>query len=428
MTVFAGNNRRPLVVGANHRTSSLGLRDRLFVEDALVPAFLQKLKDHGIDQAMVLSTCDRVEVQVVHDDPDVAERVLSSLAEQGGIPLDELRAETFKLADGQAVDHMFRVAASLDSVVVGEPQVLGQVKAAHRMAQDAGTIGPELDALTQAALGAAKRVRTETAVGEGPVSIAAVARQVAGDLHGDLADRRALLIGAGEMGQLIGQHLLAGGLGYLSVTHPIDERAAPLARVLDCHRVPFEQLADQMAEADIVLSALGRREPVLAADMVHAALRRRRWRPVFIVDLAIPGDVDPAVNRIDDAFLYDVQDLERLATESQSKRQAEAEAGGHIVAEEVAAFLAAHSARAAVPALTEFRSWAEQLREQALSEAGGDAEKATRLLLGRMLHGPTTALKQAALEDAGQLALLERALRQLFEIDEKSDGNKDDQT
>ncbi len=420
MSEPAGFRRRPLVVGANHRTSSLGLRDRLFVEDAQVSAFLANLRERGIAQALVLSTCDRVEVQAVDGGPDDAETILSALAEHGGMAPEELRPQSYALSDADAVAHVFRVAASLDSLVIGEPQVLGQLKAAHRLARDADMTGAELEALMQAAFNAAKQVRTETAVGEGPVSIAAVAVQVAGDLHGDLAARRALLIGAGEMGQLVGEHMLAAGLGYLAVTHPIEARAEPLARALDCHRVTFDALAEQMAEADIVLAALGRREPVLAADMIRAALRKRRYRPVFVVDLAVPGDVDPAVNRIDDAFLYDIQDLERLATETHAKRQAEAESGLRIVADAAAGFMAGRAARAAVPAVTQFRAWAEGLREQALAEASGDAEKATRLLLGRFLHDPTVALKQAAeATDAtgADLILLEQALRRLFALE-----------
>jgi glutamyl-tRNA reductase len=424
MSESAGTRRRPLVVGANHRTSSLGLRDRLFVEDADVPAFLADLRAAGIEEALVLSTCDRVEVQAAAADAEAAECILARLADHGEVPLEELRAQSYTLSDAEAVDHVFRVAASLDSLVIGEPQVLGQVKAAHRLARGAEMVGTELDALLQAAFNTAKEVRTETAVGEGPVSIAAVAVQVAGDLHGDLSERRAVLIGAGEMGQLVGEYLLAAGLGYLAVTHPAAARAEPLARALECHSAPFDALSEQMAEADIVLAALGRREPVLAADMVRAALRRRRWRPMFIVDLAVPGDVDPAVNRIDDAFLYDIQDLERLATESQSKRQHEAEAGRRIVADAVAAFMASRAQRAAVPALTQFRSWAEEVRAQALAEAGGDAEKATRLLLGRLLHDPTVALRHAAESGGTDLIQLEQALRRLFTL--QTNEEKDD--
>jgi glutamyl-tRNA reductase len=422
MSESAGNSRRPLVVGANHRTSSLGLRDRLFVEDAGIAGFLEGLRALGIDQVLTLSTCDRVEVQAVVDDTGKAEAVLAHLARHGSVEIEELRQQAYVLDGDAATRHLFRVAASLDSLVIGEPQVLGQLKAAHRLARDAGATGPELEALIQAAFAAAKRVRTETAVGEGPVSIAQVAVQVARDLYGALAERRALLIGAGEMGQLVGQHLVGAGLGYLTVTHPVSTRAEHLSRTLDCHRADYDSLAQQMAEADIIISALGRREPVLSADMIHAALRRRRWRPVFVIDLGIPGDVDPAVNRIDDAFLYDIQDLERLASESQAKRQEAAAAGEAIIEDELSQFLAGRAARAAVPALAAFRAWGEELREQVLREAGGDAEKATRLLLGRILHDPTMALKSAAEGDGGELARLEAALRRLFGI---GDNNED---
>ena len=427
MSESAGNSRRPLVVGANHRTSSLGLRDRLFIEDAGVTGFLDGLRSLGVEQALVLSTCDRVEVQAVVDDAATAEAVLGHLAGHGGIDVEELRQQAYVLDGDDAVEHLFRVAASLDSLVIGEPQVLGQLKAAHRLARDAETTGPELEAMIQAAFAAAKRVRTETAVGQGPVSIAQVAVQVGRDLYGDLAARRALLIGAGEMGQLVSQHLIGAGLGYLAVTHPVATRAEHLARTLDCHLADYQSMARQMAEADIVIAALGRREPVLSVDMIHAALRRRRWRPVFVIDLGIPGDVDPAVNRIDDAFLYDIQDLERLASESQAKRQEAAAAGEAIIADEVSQFLTGRAARAAVPALAAFRAWGEELREKALVEAGGDADKATRLLLGRFLHDPTMALRRAASGDAEELARLEEALRRLFGIGGGNVNNEDDQ-
>jgi glutamyl-tRNA reductase len=426
MSEPAGNGRRPLVVGANHRTSSLGLRDRLFVEDASVAGFLKGLRARGVDQALALSTCDRVEVQAVVDDAEKAEIVLEHLAGHGGVEVEELRQQAYVIEGDEATRHLFRVAASLDSLVIGEPQVLGQLKAAHRLAREADATGPELEAMVQAAFTAAKRVRTETAVGEGPVSIAQVAVQVARDLYGALTESRALLIGAGEMGQLVSQHLRGAGLGCLAVTHPVATRAEHLARVLDSHRADYDALAQQMAEADIVIAALGRREPVLSADMIHAALRRRRWRPVFVIDLGIPGDVDPAVNRIDDAFLYDIQDLERLASESQAKRQAAAAAGEAIIADELSQFLAGRAARAAVPAVAAFRTWGEELREQVLREAGGDADKATRLLLGRFLHDPTMALKQAAGGDGVELAELEAALRRLFGIAGGNNDNNED--
>jgi len=426
MNRSAGNSGRPVVVGTNFRKSSLGLRDRLFVEDAVVAPFLQKLCEFGIGQAMVLSTCDRVEVLAVHENLVAANQViLERLADHGGLTTEELEPKIYTFADAAAVDHVFRVAASLDSLVIGEPHVLGQTKAAYRLARDARMVGSELGALMQAAFAVAKRVFLETNVGRGPVSIASVAVQVAQDLLGNLQGRQAVLVGSGEMGQLVGKNLLGAGLGRLVVTHPKLERAKIITQTVYSDYAPFEDLAEQLERADIILAALGRRNPFLVTDMVHAALRKRRWKPVFMIDLAVPGDIDPAINRIDDAFLYTIEDLERLATESQSKRKAEAKAGKRIVADEVAAYLQSRQELDAVPLLTEFRGWGEKLREQALNVAGDDAEKATRILLRRLMHNPTEALKAAAQNDATVFLGLESTLRRVFRFD-KDDSNESD--
>ena len=403
-----------LVVGANHRSASLGLRDRLFVEDAQVPAFLAGLKKAGVNPAMILSTCDRIEVQALHEDPDAAaERTLEIMAGHGGVTMAELKDQTYVLSGEDAVRHIFSVAASLDSLVVGEPQVLGQVKACHRMARDAGMTGNGFEALLQAAYGAAKRVRGETAIGERPVSIAAAASQLAQDLHGDLGRTAGLLIGAGEMGELVAEALTRDGLGDLTVIHPTQSRAETLARALDCHVAEFDELPRLLDDADIVLTALGSRRQVLNSDMMLVALHRRRKKPVFIIDTSIPGDVEPAVNRIDEAFLYDLGDLERVALEGQSSRVAEAESAARIVDREVEVFLRGRAERTAVPALNELRGHFEKVRSEVLAEAGADAEKATRLLINRLLHGPSEAMREAAAEDSGWRAA-EDVIRRLF--------------
>ena len=428
MTRSTGNSGRPLVVGTNYRKSSLGLRDRLFIEDAVVTPFLQKLRERGIAQAMVLSTCDRVEVLAVHENVVAANQIiLERLAEHGGLTSEELKPDSYTLADETAVDHVFCVTASLDSLVVGEPHVLGQTKAAYRLARNAQMVGSELGALMQAAFAVAKRVFLETDVGKGPVSIASVAVQAAQDLLGNLQGRQAVLVGSGEMGQLIGKSLLSAGLGRFVVTHPKMERAKIIAQTMYSDYALFEGLAEQLGQADIILTALGQRNPFLVADMVHEALRKRRWRPVFLIDLAVPGDIEAAINRIDDAFLYTIEDLERLASESRSKRKAEAKAGRRIVADEIVAYLQSRRELDAVPLLTEFRDWGEKLREQALKVAGDDAEKATRLLLRRLMHDPTEALKAAAQNDATAFSDLEITLRRVFRID-KDDTNESDQT
>lgn len=405
--------RRPVVVGANHRSSSLTLRDRLFVDDAEMPAFLDGLRRKGFDQAVVLSTCDRVEVQALHGEPEHAARTLHETLEERAEGLGESIAEQlYTMVDEAALRQIFRVAASLDSMVLGEPQVLGQVKAGHRMAAGAGLAGPALETVLQAAYGAAKRIRTETAIGERAVSIAAAAGELARDLLGDLSEAVCLMLGGGEMGEMVGRELLSHGLGRLTVADPLESRAAALARRLDCHRGAFGETARLMAEADIVIAAVGGRRPTIEVDHVRQSLKARKRRPQLLVDAGIPGDVDPAVNRLDDAFLYDLGDLERVAYEGLRQREREAEAAEAIIDDELRHFLRDRAERRAVPAITDLRQHMEEVRADVLAEAGGDAERATQLLVNRLLHGPQEALRDAAAAGGGEN--LETAVRRLF--------------
>ena len=415
---------RPLIVGANHRSSSLILRDRLFVEDAQVPGFLERLRQAGIGQALVLSTCDRVEVQAIHPQPVAgAALLMEALAAHGGVTADDLDGQVYVLADADAVRHVFAVTASLDSQVVGEPQVLGQVKACHRLAHAAGMSGPDLEALLQAAYGAAKRVRGETAIGERPVSMAAAAVQVARDVHGDLGRCSGLLIGAGDMAELIAGNLVGAGLAHLGVTHPTEARAEAVARALQCHVAPFDQLAGLLAAADVVVTSLGSRRHTLGADMVDAALRQRRRRPVFLIDAAIPGDVEPAVNRIDEAFLYDLGDLERVALEGRDSREAEARAASAILDQAVGEFVRGRAERAAVPTLARLRRHFEDARETALAEFPDDAAEATRRLVNRLLHEPSEALRGMAADDTAQWTAAEDTLERLFRLGQSKEDN-----
>ncbi len=420
---------RPLVVGANHRSSSLALRDRLFVEDGQVAEFLDGLRRHGLVEALVLSTCDRIEVQALHEEPAAAgERILESLARHAEVERLSLEGQFYVAADEHAVRHIFRVAASLDSMVVGEPQVFGQVKASHRLAAAAGMTGSGLEAVMQAAYAAAKRVRTETTIGERPVSIAAAAVGLARDLLGDLSRATGLLLGAGDMGELAARELLAGGLGGLVVADPVARRADALARRLDCHAADMATLASLMASADVVVASLGGRHFSITADMVRTGLAARRHRPQFIIDAGVPGDVDPATNRLDDAFLYDLGDLERIAHAGIAGREAEAAKAEAIIDEEVEAFVSARASRDAAPAVSALRGHVESLAHTALMEAGGDAEKAIRLLTGRLLHHPSAALRNAAAEGRDWPGLA-RAVETLFALGPDNSGgggNNDD--
>lgn len=416
---------RPVVVGANHRSSSLALRDQLFVEDGAVPAFLDRLRAAGLSQAIVLSTCDRVEILVCHPDTGRATAIATeALAARAGLPRDGLAGQLYALIGAEAVRHCFAVTSALDSLVIGEPHVLGQVKAVHRLSRDAGMCGAEIEALLQAAYAAAKRVRNETQIAERPVSIASAAVRIARDLHGDLARCGGLLIGTGDMGELVAESLLAAGLSRLVVTAPRAARAETLAKALGCHAAAFEDLPTVLPEADIVLTSVGNRHTVVAPDMMLAALKKRRRRPIFLVDAGIPGDVDPAVNRVDGAFLYDLTDLERVAMEGRATREAAARAAWDIIAVEVAEFLRGRAERTAVPAIVALRGRFEAVRAQVLAEAGDDADKATRLLIHRLLHDPSEVMKEIASRrdpSRAEWEATERMLKHLFRLDAKGE-------
>ncbi|CAA7623460.1 glutamyl-tRNA reductase [Magnetospirillum sp. SS-4] len=416
---MAASHHRLVLVGANHKTASLSLRDALFVDDAAAPAFLEGLKRAGLAEAMVLSTCDRVEIWTAAPDPDHAARLVGeALAVRAGLEAAALACHLYVLSGTEAVRHGFAVTAALDSLVIGEPHVAGQVKAAHRLAREAGTLGGELESFVQAAFAAAKRVRSETAIGEGPVSIAAAAVQTARDLHGDLAQCRALLIGTGEMGELVAESLLAAGLTDLTVTGPRASRAEALAKTLNCHVLAFEDMRDSLAGADVVMTCVGSRNLTVTADLVAQALKKRRRRPVFLVDAGIPGDVEPAVNRMEGAFLYDLGDLEKVALAGRATREAAAREARAIVEAETEAFLRGRQSRAAVPAIVALRSHFEAARDAVLAEtAATDAAEATRLLVNRLLHAPSESLKDAA-ADSPDWRAMERTLRTLFRLEE----------
>jgi glutamyl-tRNA reductase len=404
---------RPVVVGANHRSASLSLRDALFVDDRAQEDFLLHL---GLPDAVAISTCDRVEIWTVHDEPLIAEsRIRAAFARQG-VATEDLNAALYCLTDLAAVRHCFRVVSSLDSLVIGEPHVLGQVKACHRLAREAGLCGAELEGLLAAAYHAAKRVRSETTIAERPVSIASAAVQLARDLHGNLGQTNALLIGAGDMGELVAEHLLAARVGRLVVTAPRQRRAELLATSLQCHAAPFEALHTLLPQADIIVTAVGGRLTSLSAEQVGLALKKRRRKPIFLVDAAVPGDIEPATNRLDGAFLYDLADLERLALQGLASRESAASQAFAIIDQSVEDFFQARAHRRAVPAIVLLRQHFEKLRQQAMDEAPEDAEKATRLLVNRLLHDPSEMMKLLAEAEQGWPAA-EDLLRRLFRLE-----------
>lgn len=417
---------RHFVVGANHHSSTASVRERLFIAEDRTSGILNRLRGVGLNQALLLSTCARTEVQGIHDDPDLAATTVTGLlAEFAGLDVDELSPQLYAKEDEDAVRHVFSVVSSLDSPVVGEPQVAGQVRESHRLAREAGMVGPELNSLLSAAYSVAKRVRTETAVSERPVSMAAVASMLAQNVHGDLARCAGLLIVSGDMGDLIAERLLADGLGRLIVTSPVTAIAEFAARRYGSHHAPFDTLPRLIDEADVVISSLGSGAYPVTAEIVSAALVKRRRKPIFLIDAAIPGDVHPAVDELDGAFRYDLDDLERVAMQGVASRDAAATAAHDIIETEVEGYFRQVAGRSAAPVLTALRGHFEEVRAQVLvDKQGAGADEVTRTLINRLLHAPSNALRRVA-EEGGDGGAVERVLRQVFGL--SPDIDKDEQ-
>ena len=415
----SGDGPALVAVGVSHRGAAPALRDALFVPETELDSFHAALRRAGIAQAIVLSTCDRTEIHAAHDDPAfAAEAIARVLTARAGDAPDAASAIE-RRAGVDALARIFAIASSLESHVAGEPQVLGQVKEAHRRAAALGLVGPVLEAVLQAAYAAAKRVRNETTIGERPVSLASAAVALARDVHGDLGGAAALLIGTGELGELMVTQLGGAGLRRVTVVDPHPSRAAAQAGRLGAHHADFARLPALLADCDVLVTAAATGRVLVDREAMADALARRRRRPVLVLDLAVPADVDPGVDAVDGVFRYSFDDLERVALEGRTGRESELARARAIVAEEVARFLARRSARAATPAIAALRQRFEAERERALADSGGDAARATELMMNRLLHAPSAALRDLAEggADPAERARAEELLRRLFGID-----------
>jgi glutamyl-tRNA reductase len=357
----------------------------------------------------LLSTCDRVVVVGVSDEPDAAAAAIRrTLAETAGIPSHDIEGSFFIRTGTDAIGHLFAIAASLESQVVGEPEVLGQIKTAHRQAENATVVGRELASIFEAAYSVAKRVRNETAIGENAVSMAAAGCQVAREVLGRFEGTTALVVGAGELGVLVAEKLKAQGLTDIWVADPLEPRGEALAARLGAHRLAMEEIGPSLHRMDMVLTGLGGAVPVIARDDAAAALKQRRYKPIFMLDAAVPADVDPDVAALDEAYLFTLHDLERIALTGQEKRSHAAMDARSVVEDEVASFVLAEGHRAAAPLVTALRQSFEAHRQQILaSNPEMSADDATRLLVNRLLHGPSQALRELAAEsDGGEESVL----------------------
>jgi glutamyl-tRNA reductase len=410
-SIEAGTGGTLLVIGINHRSTPPDLGDRFALIETDLDAALDALKAGGLSEAVLLATCDRIEL--LSNDRAAEAAFAPLIAAHLGVPTDRIASSLYRLEGAAALKHLFAVASALDSQVIGEPQVLGQLRAAHRAAAEQGLVGDALEAALDAAYTAVRRVRRETKIAQGPVSLAAAALSLARDIHGELASLAALLIGPSEMGELMAEHFRRAGLAQLVVCGP-PERAGRAARALASNFAGLDTLENEVAAADIVIASLGSGRAVLTRDLVAAALRKRPLKPIFVIDAAIPADAELAINDLEGAFLYNLADLERAALAGRAERQAASSAAWAIVDAELAAHAEREASRRAVPAVVALRRHVDRLRDEALAE-GGDAAAVTRRLVNRLLHDPSEVLRQLAGGEADTNAM-ERLIRRLFRL------------
>ena len=403
------------VLGLNHQTAPVNLRERVAFDAAALPAALSSLRSlPEVSEAAVLSTCNRTELYAFTQDGDALARWLATHAEG-------LDGYLYRHSDGAAVRHLFRVATGLDSMVLGEPQILGQVKDAWVAARENGALGNRLDRLFQQTFAVAKRARTDTRVGANPVSVASAAVRLAQNAFARLDESTVLLIGAGETIELAARHLSEGKVRRLLIANRTLSHAQELATRHGGFALPLAEIDRHLAEADVVFSATASREPILTRDQVATALSQRRHKPMLMFVLAVPRDIESAVASLDDAYLYTVDDLERAVEDNRRGRREAAEAAEAIIELQVARYIENLHASTRQEPLKRLRAHGEAAREDILAKArlqlanGRDADEVldflAHTLTNRLLHPPTAALREAALSGDADLA---RAAERLF--------------
>jgi glutamyl-tRNA reductase len=418
-----------LAVGLNHQTAPIALRERLDIPDPDLPAALDRLaRAPGLLERMILSTCNRVEVYAVAAAAEPAvEAIVAALADAKGVPAEAFRPSLYVHRAREAVRHIFRVASSLDSLVVGEPQILGQVKAAHAAAVAREATGAVLDGVLERAVRAARRVRSETAVAAAAASIPAAAVELAKKIFGELAGRTILVLGAGEMATVAVQHLVDEGVRSILIANRNLERAGELAARFHGRAVPFDEARLELLQADIVLASTGAPHLVLTRAELAEIMPQRRNRPLFLIDIAVPRDIDPAANSLDNVYLYDIDDLRAVVEGNLRVRRQEADRAEAIVEKEVGQFFLWLDSLAVVPTIVDLRHKVDAIRAAEVDKAFHRLPELTPAqretisamaasICNKILHHPLTELKrQAALTD-GHLYV--RALRRLFHLEE----------
>ncbi|HXK09405.1 MAG TPA: glutamyl-tRNA reductase [Vicinamibacteria bacterium] len=396
-----------LVVGLNHETAPVAVREALaFPKERLAEALARVREDAGLGEAMILSTCNRVEVYG-RSGEGAGGAVAAFLARYHGRDPAELEPHLYRLEGEAAVRHAFRVAASLDSMVMGEPQILGQVKDAYEAAEKAGSLGAVLNALRNRSVAAAKRARTETAIGRNAVSVSHVAVELARKIFGELRERAVLLVGAGKMSEVAARQMVRDGARATVLGGRTFEKAEQLAAALGGRAAPFEALRTELARTDIVISGTGAAGVVIQRPDVEAAQAARRGRPLFLIDIAVPRDIAADAGKVAGVFLYDLDDVKTVAEANLRERKKEAAAAEAILDQEIREFVEWRRSLEVVPLLVELRRRADEIRKAELEKARkrlgpltpeqeSALEAATSAIVNKLLHGPTVQLKELA--------------------------------
>jgi glutamyl-tRNA reductase len=421
-----------LLVGASHRTASVDLRERLdFSSRGLEEAVRAVRSRPSTTEAVVVSTCNRAELYVACQEPKAAIADLQTFfSEFHRLPLEQIRPHLYALQDHDAARHLFRVASGLDSLVVGEPQILGQVKDAFAIASSAQSVGPLLNRLFHWSFGVGKRVRSETGLAEGAVSVSYAAVNLARKIFGSLAGRRVLVIGSGEMGRLTAVHLKSHGVESVTITSRTLAHAQELADDIGGSVTPWGSLPTALLDSDIVITVTGSPTPILSRAQVKEAMPASRTRPLFLIDIAVPRDVDPRAGEIEQVFLYNIDDLQAIVRENLERRGIEIGRADQIVDEEVLKFTNWQRSRDAVPTIVALRQHFEGIRKAELErlepklaalspDARARVEEITRLMVEKLLLQPTEQLKTAG--DAHLVSQYAAALRRLFALEKPED-------
>jgi glutamyl-tRNA reductase len=420
-----------LLIGLSHKTAPVQIREKVSFSDQTMEDGVRALvKCPNVHEGLIISTCNRVEVYaaVVKNNIETAqEEIAQFLSHFHAIPLDQLKPHLYVMSGGECIRHIFRVCSSLDSMVLGEPQILGQVKDAFGCAANAQVTGNILNRLLHKAFSVAKRVRTETRIATSAVSISFAAVELAKKIFDDLEGKTVMLIGAGEMAELAARHLLANGVMKIIVANRTYERAVALAGEFGGLAVPFDELEKQMESADIVISSTGAPNVIIDKKMVQGVIKRRRNRAMFFIDIAVPRDIDTEVNGIENVYAYDIDDLEGVVQANIKTRAKEAAKAEEIVTGEVQQFTKWMRSREVYPTVVALREWAEEIRRgelektlkkmQGLSEADSKRiEAMTEAVLNKILHRPISRMKKAA--HKGEESDVADMVRKIFDLEE----------